>query len=538
MYLRQVTVMLGLIILCMVLLGAGFFSLSYRHQLEEIQTTLDRNAGFISSYANAAITKGDSLSGEDFINYIYSAVRLTDTTVLVCNTKGQILCAAGVNLNEDLLNSSTIADLSVPSWAVNQLLNGKPYSGVTTFGQLLSSKCYLTSEVLSPLVQDRVSGELISSGIPTGFLFVAADATSVLDFLENTFQLFFITAVAVLLISLVICSITVQRMVDPLKGMCAFAHKFAHGEVDTRITEYTNRKDEIGELAIAFNAMADSLAQAEQKRSEFVANVSHELKTPMTTIAGFIDGILDGTIPKEQESKYLHIVSDEVKRLSRLVKSMLDLSRIDSGEMKLHPSRFDITNTVVTTLLTFEQKIDEKGIEIRGLEEAAPQEVWGDQDLLHQVVYNLIENAVKFTNEGGYIAVQVSDSIDRTTVVIENSGPGIAPEDLPMIFERFYKTDKSRSRDKNGMGLGLYLVRTILKFHGGDIAVSSAVGQFCRFEFYIPKPQEAPKLKDTGSFKLKESAPRGKGKEKGKKEARQEQREPERSKEDDGRPEE
>ena len=174
----------------------------------------------------------------------------------------------------------------------------------------------------------------------------------------------------------------------------------------------------------------------------------------MTTIAGFIDGILDGTIPKEQESKYLHIVSDEVKRLSRLVKSMLDLSRIDSGEMKLHPSRFDITHTVVTTLLTFEQKIDEKGIEIRGLEEAAPQEVWGDQDLLHQVVYNLIENAVKFTNEGGYIAVQVSDSIDRTTVVIENSGPGIAPEDLPMIFERFYKTDKSRSRDKNGMGWG------------------------------------------------------------------------------------
>ena len=185
--------------------------------------------------------------------------------------------------------------------------------------------------------------------------------------------------------------------------------------------------DELGQLAVSFNNMANSLSNSEGTRRSFIANVSHELKTPMTTIAGFIDGILDGTIPKEQESKYLHIVSDEVKRLSRLVKSMLDLSRIDSGEMKLHPSRFDITNTVVTTLLTFEQKIDEKQIEIRGLEDAAPQEVWGDQDLLHQVVYNLIENAVKFTNEGGYIAVQVSDSIDRTTVVIENSGPGIAP---------------------------------------------------------------------------------------------------------------
>ena len=262
--------------------------------------------------------------------------------------------------------------------------------------------------------------------------------------------------------------------------------------------------------------------------------MSHELKTPMTTIAGFVDGILDGTIPPEQQGKYLHIVSDEVKRLSRLVKSMLDLSRIDSGEMKLHPTQFDITQTLVTTLLTFEQKIDEKGIEIRGLEETSPQMVLGDQDLLHQVVYNLIENAVKFTNQDGYIKVQVTDGIDRTTVVIENSGPGIAPEELPMIFERFYKTDKSRSRDKNGMGLGLYIVRTILKLHGGDISVSSVMGEFCRFEFTIPKPQEAPKLKDTGSFKLKEAPSRGKEK----KELRHEMAEPERSKDDDRPPEE
>ncbi|MFR2156768.1 MAG: hypothetical protein ACLS43_06415 [Evtepia gabavorous] len=214
MYLRQVTVMLGLIILCMVLLGAGFFSLSYRHQLEEIQTPLDRNAGFISSYANAAITKGDSLSGEDFINYIYSAVRLTDTTVLVCNTKGQILCAAGVNLNEDLLNSSTIADLSVPSWAVNQLLNGKPYSGVTTFGQLLSSKCYLTSEVLSPWCR---------TGFPGAHLLRHPHRFSLRGRRRHLRAGFSGEYLPALLHHrrggaadlLVICSITVQRMVDP-----------------------------------------------------------------------------------------------------------------------------------------------------------------------------------------------------------------------------------------------------------------------------------------------------------------------------------
>lgn len=493
MYLRQVTVMLGLIILCMVLLGAGFFSLSYRHQLEEIQTTLDRNAGFISSYANAAITKGDSLSGEDFINYIYSAVRLTDTTVLVCNTKGQILCAAGVNLNEDLLNSSTIADLSVPSWAVNQLLNGKPYSGVTTFGQLLSSKCYLTSEVLSPLVQDRVSGELISSGIPTGFLFVAADATSVLDFLENTFQLFFITAVAVLLISLVICSITVQRMVDPLKGMCAFAHKFAHGEVDTRITEYTNRKDEIGELAIAFNAMADSLAQAEQKRSEFVANVSHELKTPMTTIAGFADGILDGTIPKDQEDKYLATIADETRRLSRLVRSMLDMSRLEStGEDLTRRREFDISEKIVSTMLSFEARANDKQLDVDLQLPEDSMQVLADPDAITRVLYNLMDNAVKFAAPGSTLCVSLWKSEGKAYVSVRDHGETIPPDDLPFIFDRFHKSDRSRSLDRDGVGLGLYLVKSILDAHGEDIAVTSRDG-VTEFVFTLTLAKPAPK---------------------------------------------
>ena len=484
MYLRQVTVMLGLIILCMVLLGAGFFSLSYRHQLEEIQTTLDRNAGFISSYANAAITKGDSLSGEDFINYLYAVVRLTDTTVLVCNTKGQILCAAGVNLNEDLLNSSTIADLSVPSWAVNQLLNGKPYSGVTTFGQLLSSKCYLTSEVLSPLVQDRVSGELISSGIPTGFLFVAADATSVLDFLENTFQLFFITAVAVLLISLVICSITVQRMVDPLKGMCAFAHKFAHGEVDTRITEYTNRKDEIGELAIAFNAMADSLAQAEQKRSKFVANVSHELKTPMTTIAGFADGILDGTIPPEKERESLQVISSETRRLSRLVRRMLEISRLQSSERVAAQEQFDVAEVLLRVLVSLESKITEKDLDVQTQLPDGPVMVWGDPDAVTQVCYNLLDNAVKFSSPQGRLTLRITTKAGKAYIAIGNQGETIPPQQLTHIFDRFHKADSSRSTHKDGVGLGLYIVKTILNTYKEDITVTSQDG-FTEFTFTL-----------------------------------------------------
>ena len=232
--------------------------------------------------------------------------------------------------------------------------------------------------------------------------------------------------------------------------------------------------------------MAEALSASESMNRNFIANVSHELKTPMTTIAGFIDGILDGTIPKEKETYYLNIVSQEVKRLSRLVKTMLDLSKIDSGELKLRSARFDLSNTVFVALLSFEKNIEEKNIDIRGLEDCEPQFVDGDPDMIHQVLYNLLENAVKFTNQNGYIEIILKDMNDRHMVSIRNSGPGIPADEVGMIFERFYKTDKSRSQDKNGMGLGLYIVKTIIKLHGGEITVSSVENEFTLFEFWLP----------------------------------------------------
>ncbi len=483
MYLRQVTMTLGLITLCMALLGAGFFSLSYRHQLEEIKTTLNRNAGFISSYANAAITKGDTLTGEDFIGYIRSAVLLTDTTVLVCSPEGQILCAAGGNLDREIF-TIPLQQVQVPNWAVNQLVKKGSYSGMTTFNQLLSGRCYVTGQLLSPLVPDPETGELVSSGLPTGLLFVAADTTAVLDFLQSTFQLFFVTAVAVLLISLVICSITVQKMVDPLKGVCAFAHKFAHGEVDTRITEYANRGDEIGELAAAFNAMADSLAQAEQKRSEFVANVSHELKTPMTTIAGFADGILDGTIPPEKERESLQVISSETRRLSRLVRRMLELSRLQSSERVAAQEQFDAAEVLLRVLVSLEAKITEKELDVQTELPDGPVMVWGDPDAVTQVCYNLLDNAVKFAVPQGRLSLRITTKGGKAYIAIGNEGETIPPQQLSHIFDRFHKADSSRSTHKDGVGLGLYIVKTLLNTYKEDITVTSQDG-FTEFTFTL-----------------------------------------------------
>ncbi|MEE0930654.1 MAG: HAMP domain-containing sensor histidine kinase, partial [Acutalibacteraceae bacterium] len=205
-------------------------------------------------------------------------------------------------------------------------------------------------------------------------------------------------------------------------------------------------------------------------------------------IAGFIDGILDGTIPQNKQKQYLRIVSTEVKRLSRLVASMLSLSRIDNGELRLKKQNFNLAEVVISTLLTFEQKIEERHIDIQGLESCTvPAMVDGDPDLIHQVVYNLFENAVKFVDTGGYISVALTNSQDRIELEIKNSGHGIEPEELVHIFERFYKTDKSRSQDKNGMGLGLYIVKTIMRLHGGDITAQSVIDEYCSFTLWLPK---------------------------------------------------
>ena len=481
--------MLGLTFLCMVLLGVGFFTLSYRYQLQEIQTTLDRNAGFISSYADAALTKGGSLTDESFVNYIHSVVLLTDTTVLVCDTDGQVLCAAGSNLNQEAFNTP-LQNLYVPSWAVNQLLRGSEYSGMTTFNQLLNSRCYLTSEVLSPLTQDPTDpADLVPSGVATGFLFVAADATSVSEFLHSTLQLFLITAMVVLLISLIICSITVQRMVEPLKGMCAFAHKFAHGEVDTRVTEYANRDDEIGELAIAFNAMADSLAQAEQKRSEFVANVSHELKTPLTSISGYAEIIREGMVRSEDVSRFAGKIYEEAQRLMTLVEDILNLSHLDEGAPGQERCQgIDLYALCQRALASLDEAARQRAITLTLT--GGHYTVDGAEKLLSEIIFNLCDNAIKYNQDSGAVKVSVTKEDGFVVLTVQDTGIGIPAGETDRVFERFYRVDKSHSKKIGGTGLGLSIVKHAAAYHDARIQLDSQLGHGTRVRVLFHPSQE------------------------------------------------
>jgi signal transduction histidine kinase len=274
-------------------------------------------------------------------------------------------------------------------------------------------------------------------------------------------------------------------MANPLRQMSMAAKQFAIGDFSYRVK--VNGTDELADLGRAFNEMANALDSLESSRRSFVSNVSHELRTPMTSIGGFIDGILDGTIPKEKENYYLNIVSGEIRRLSRLVVAMLNMSKIESGNFEMKPSSYDLSDQIIHILLTFEQKIEEKKIEILGLEDLKPTYITADTDMIYQVVYNIFDNAVKFTNESGYIKVEMFETTDNVEVRIKNSGIGINSDELSKVFERFYKVDKSRSLDAKGAGLGLYIVKMMVEMHGGKIYAKSEDESSAEFIFTLPK---------------------------------------------------
>ena len=318
-----------------------------------------------------------------------------------------------------------------------------------------------------------------------GYIFVCVPEHTIENGLPNQiFQILIYAVLASVLVSCLLAGVFSYTQSKQLKQMSEQAKKFAKGDFSGRIP--VKGKDEVGQLTRAFNDMADALDKEESVRRDFIANISHELKTPMTTIAGFIDGILDGTIPESKQKHYLTIVSEEISRLSGLVASMLSLARIDSGKTTIYKTKFSLISTIVNILLTFEDRLEEKKIEIVGLETADGLSVYGDQALLHQVLYNLIENATKFTPQGGEITFHAESKGDKLYFSVKNSGKGISQKDLPFIFDKFYKTDKSRSEDKKSMGLGLYLVKTIINLHGGEITVTSEIDKETCFAFWIP----------------------------------------------------
>ena len=480
LYKRQLTMMVGVMVLSFTLLSTAFMLLSYRYIISEKRDAMARNASYIATFTASYYQQYDSIQDKIYSNYVASIARISDSYVIVTNPDGEIIYATDGDHLYDYENTC------LPKAVVDQVLHDGDYTGMTNLDGVYPERRYVAA---LPVAAMTLSGRTVVEGL----VLVSADASSLAEMWSAMATIFFFSAVVVLIISVIASTLTSAHQARPLNEMAEAARKFGRGEFDVRVTGYEGRCDEISTLAESFNTMANSLAKVESQRSEFIANVSHELKTPMTTISGFAEGILDGTIPPERERESLQIIVSETRRLSRLVRRMLDLSRLNAlaedTAQKLRlldtaQEQFDLTEVVSQVLISLETKITGRKLDVDVQMPDDKLMVWGDPDSITQVCYNLVDNAAKFAPEGSTITVQISKKDGKAYTTVQNLGATIPPDELPLLFDRFHKADYSRSMDREGVGLGLYIVKTILNKLKENITVTSEDG-VTRFTFTL-----------------------------------------------------
>ncbi len=434
------------------------------------QKSLNLACDEISEYIDSANNDEDSINRKEFFGILNSVSTVAEADIFITDNSGKIIACGCEEWKKNGGCSHLSVVIPTEEFDVNSVKDGEIYLSTLN---VYDHNHYVTVRHLNNSENQKY-----------GTVFAAAPVSSVSNLLATVTKLFLIAAAIPLILMFIVIYAMTYRLTKPLKLMSDASKAMAKGDFSKRIPVMSD--DEIGELSVSFNMMTNSLSQLEGMRKSFVANVSHELRTPMTTISGFIDGILDGTIEPDKQSYYLGIVSEEVKRLSRLVESMLSMSKLESGEFILKPEEFDFGELICSIVISQEQRIEQKNLDIKGLDCLDNLSLNADRDLIHQVIYNLVDNAIKFTPEEGEISFSLSREGKKLCFTIRNTGEGIPKKDLPYVFERFYKVDKSRSAAKNSTGLGLYIVKTIITAHSGSINVTSREKEYTAFKITLP----------------------------------------------------
>ena len=466
---RQFAMIAALLLLCLLITGVSFRFLMLGTIESQNQQTMIRDAEAVAELAEAYDSVGDLQNNFDFHISLSLFTKVGDAEALLCDTDGVIrICSC------EKFSCDHIGQTVDPVLLAEIQKDGSWYEE-TSLSSIYDEPRYLAGQTL-----------LASDGEQIGYVLVSAPMAQTKNFMLRSSTLFFYVAITVLIVSMLAASFLSRMQVRPLGQMADAARRFGRGELSVRVEESPKNTSEINDLARAFNTMVDSLESSERRRQEFVANVSHELKTPMTTIGGYIDGMLDGTIPPEKQQHYMQIVSGEVRRLSRLVRNMLDISRLQAmGVEESRMTRFDLGELMSDVIITFEQKVNGKGLNVDVELPDRPVWVKAERDGITQVVYNLLDNAIKFCPQGGKLGLFLALEGGKAKVTVQNSGPTIDPNELPLLFDRFHKADKSRSADREGWGLGLYIAKTIVGAYGGDIWATSENG-ITNFIFTLP----------------------------------------------------
>ena len=465
-----------IVLISFLLLGIAFVGMGSHFVITDARENMAANAEEISRVAFAVSDELD-LSGWDIRMTISMLSQGTGNHIFLCNEQGYVVSCSDMELACEHIGRK------IPDSYLNVINSTGSMNQLTDLGGFYDHTCYVIAEEIF-----NGQGQLM------GYTFVSKDASSIVGAYGAFVYLFFLVSLAVMSVAVVLSFAFSKALTKNLDEMTVAARKYSHGDFSMRISP-SDKADEMGALTDSFNAMADSLEKSEQTRQEFIANVSHELKTPMTTIAGFAEGILDGTIPREQEDKYLAVIADETRRLSRLVREMLDMSKVQDKMADPQSKKpFNLSEQLVMTLLSFEARAGDKNLDVDL--QMPEEEIWvcGNEDSIHRVIYNLLDNAIKFAHEKGTLHLSIWKQGGKAYVSVGDEGETIPEDDLPFIFDRFHKSDRSRSLDRDGVGLGLYLVKSILDAHDEDIVCTSKDG-LTKFVFTMTL---APRGKNTG----------------------------------------
>ncbi len=436
---------------------------------EERDMVVENNARSIESFMR------NDIPSDQLRHFLHGVSQSTENNILIVDRDGRIMMAS---VNERTYNYDAGY---VPKEVCKDVFNGKKDKVHGTLGGVYKTK----------MITYQFPFENFRTHEVTAAIFISVPAAIVRESQQEILRVVCMIVVMVVVLSFLLSYALSRQISKPIREISASVRSFAKGDFSRRVDLSKNYKiREVQELAETFNSMAFRMEKAEDLRNNFISDVSHELRTPMTTISGFVDGILDGTIPPEKQDEYLAIVKDEVLRLSGLVNSFLDVARSEKNNRTLDMTNFDMNEVVRRTVLNLESKIIEKEIYVDIVFETDPCFVKADKNLIKSVLTNLLENAIKFTDRKGKICISEKIRQHEVAVSVYNTGCGIAKEDIDFIFERFYKGDKSRSLNKDGTGIGLYIVRDVMERHGKAVSVNSVEGEYAEFVFTLEKGKE------------------------------------------------
>lgn len=438
----------------------------YNYIKKDTASNLYKEANLIASdYAQSYYN--DDITLEDFEGRLEALGTYLGAEIWVVETDGDILVNSAVKTVAS--DDKKLQDFDITDFGNRYYQTGNFYH-------------YFEDEQLSVFAPISINYRV------RGYIFIHKPITQLLSYHNGMLNISYATLVILLLCALIPIALLIYTIILPIKKITKAANAYASGNFDKPVNVHSN--DEIGYLAASLTYMANELNTLEEDQRKFVSNVSHDFRSPLTSIKGYVEAMLDGTIPVENQEKYLNIILFETERLNKLTKSLLDLNNFGKRGIRLDTTRFDINNTIKMTAQTFEGTCKKKRISFELILTGQKLYTKADMSKIQQVIYNLIDNAIKFSNTDSTITVETTVKNGKIFVSVKDRGIGIPSDSINKVWERFYKTDLSRGKDKTGTGLGLAIVKDIIQAHKENINVVSTEGVGTEFIFSLPLDTE------------------------------------------------